>query len=136
MSSKSKKQKFKASHPAPRKCHLRTGDRVVLLTGPKDRRGKTGTVIRLMLDDQRALVEGDCAAFDTHHEKANPQAGKEGGRIKRLRPIHVSNLALLDPTTNKPARVRHERSDAGAVRVAKKSGHRFAVPAAPAAPNA
>jgi large subunit ribosomal protein L24 len=133
MSSKSKKQKFAAAHPAPRKCHLRAGDRVVLLTGPKDRRGKTGTVIKLLLSEQRALVEGECAAYDTHHEKANPQAGKEGGRIKRLRPIHVSNLALVDPTTNKAARVRHERTDTGAVRVAKKSGHRFVAQAAPKA---
>jgi ribosomal protein L24 len=40
--------------------------------------------------------------------------------------VHVSKLALLDPTTNKAAtRVKHERTDAGVVRVAKKSGHRF-----------
>jgi Ribosomal proteins 50S L24/mitochondrial 39S L24 len=39
----------------------------------------------------------------------------------------VSNLALLDPTTNKPARVRHERAGDVSVRVAKKSGHKFVV---------
>ncbi len=129
MSTKSKKKKFALTHPAPRKCHLRAGDRVVLLVGPKDRRGKTGTVIKVMPSDQRVLVDGECSAYDTHHEKANPQAQKEGGRIKRLRTIHVSNLALLDPTTNKPARVRHERTETGAVRIAKKSGHRFVVAA-------
>ena len=39
--------------------------------------------------------------------------------------MHVSKLALLDPTTNKPTRVRRERTADGVVRVAKKSGHKF-----------
>ncbi len=106
------------------KCHIRTGDKVVVRSG--DNKGKTGTVIKVFVQDQRALVEGDAAVYDTKHVKANPQAGVEGGRIQRLRPLHVSKLALLDPTTNKPTRVRHERTDAGVVRVAKKSGHKFA----------
>lgn len=123
MTIKSKKAKIHEGRPP--KCHLRTGDTVVLLTGPKDRRGKTGTVIRVWPRKQRALVEGPCAAMDTKHVRPNPQAGVEGGRIERLRPIHLSNLALLDPTTNKPTRVRHERTEKGIVRVAVKSGHRF-----------
>ncbi|MBA3700597.1 MAG: 50S ribosomal protein L24 [Planctomycetes bacterium] len=105
------------------KCHVRTGDKVIVLSG--DNKGKTGTVIKVFPQDQRALVEGDAAVYDTKHVKANPQAGVEGGRVQRLRPLHVSKLALLDPTTNKPARVRHERGENGVVRVAKKSGHKF-----------
>lgn len=105
------------------KCHVRTGDKVVVLSG--DNKGKTGTVIKVFPLDQRALVEGDAAIYDTKHVKANPQSGVEGGRIQRLRPLHVSKLALLDPTTNKPTRVRRERGDNGVVRVAKKSGHKF-----------
>ena len=105
------------------KCHVRTGDKVVVLSG--DSKGKTGTVIKVFPLDQRALVEGDAAIYDTKHVKANPQAGVEGGRVQRLRPMHVSKLALLDPTTNKATRVRRERTDAGVVRVAKKSGHKF-----------
>ena len=119
--------------PNHAKCHVRTGDKVVLLTGPKTVRGKSGTVIKVFPRLQRALVEGECSLYDTKHVKANPQAGVEGGRIRRLRPVHVSNLALLDPTTNKPARVKHERSENGVVRVAKKSGHRF--PAGSSAPG-
>jgi large subunit ribosomal protein L24 len=94
-------------------------------------RGKTGTIIKLFPRAQRAIVEGECAQYETKHVKPNPQAGVEGGRIRRLRPVHISNLALVDPTTNKPTRVRHERSEAGVVRVAKKSGHRFAASSAP-----
>ena len=129
MASKVKKPKL----PNHAKCHVRTGDRVVLLTGPKAVRGKSGTVIRVFPRMQRAIVEGECAQYDTRHTKANPQANIEGGRIRRLRPVHVSNLALLDPTTNKPTRVRHERTDAGVVRVARKSGHRFPASSAPGA---
>ncbi len=106
------------------KCHVRTGDKVIVLSG--DNKGKTGTVIKVFPQEQRALVEGDAAVYDTKHVKANPQAGVEGGRVQRLRPVHVSKLALLDPTTNKATRVRHERTADGVVRVAKKSGHKFA----------
>jgi large subunit ribosomal protein L24 len=107
------------------KCHVRTGDQVMVINGSN--KGKTGTVIKVFIEDQRALVEGAAAVYDTKHVKANPQAGVEGGRIQRLRPLHVSKLALVDPTTGKATRVKHERTDAGLVRVAKKSGHRFPV---------
>lgn len=127
MASKIKKPQL----PNDAKCHVRTGDKVILLTGPKAVRGKTGTIIRVFPRLQRAIVDGDCAQYQTKHVKANPQAGVEGGRTRRLRPVHISNLALVDPTTNKPTRVRHERTENGVVRVAKKSGHRFAVSSAP-----
>jgi large subunit ribosomal protein L24 len=123
-----KSQKAKIHQGRPPKCHIRTGDSVVLITGPKDRRGKTGTVLRVFPRRQRAIVEGECAAMDVRHVKPNPQANQEGGRISRLRTIHISNLALLDPTTGKATRVRRERDENGkVVRVATKSGHRFEV---------
>ncbi len=107
------------------KCHIRTGDTVVLLSGPAERRGKTGTVIRVWPRRGRALVEGECAPYDIRHVKANPQENQEGGRQRRLRPIAISNLALLDPSTGKPCRIRRERADGRVVRVSKQSGHRF-----------
>ncbi len=122
MASKVKKPQL----PNNAKCHVRTGDKVILLTGPKAVRGKSGTIIKVFPRLQRAIVDGECAQYQTKHVKANPQAGVEGGRIRRLRTVHVSNLALADPTTNKPTRVRHERTESGVVRVAKKSGHKFA----------
>ena len=120
------KVKFDRPAKAP-KCHVRAGDRVILLTGPKERRGKTGTVIKVFPFEQRALVEGECAASDTRHVKANPQANKQGGRIQKLRPIHLSNLALIDPGTGKATRVRRDRTADGVVRVGKKGGHKFQV---------
>lgn len=105
------------------KCHVRTGDVVVVTSG--DTKGKIGTVIKVWPERQRALVEGEAAIYDIRHKKANPQAGVEGGRIKKLRPLHISKLSLVDPTTNKATRVRHVRTADGMVRVAKKSEHRF-----------
>ena len=105
------------------KLHVRRGDKVVVLSG--DNRGKTGTIIKVFPAENRALVDGDAAIYDTKHIKPNPQANTEGGRQQKLRPIHVSKLALLDPTTNKPTRVKRERTANGVVRVAKKSNHRF-----------
>ena len=48
-----------------------------------------------------------------------------GGRVQKLRPMHISNVALVDPETGKATRVNRERTDKGVVRVSKKSGHRF-----------
>ena len=115
--------KVKKPAATTKKLHVRRGDKVVVLSG--DTRGKTGTIIKVFPAEQRALVDGDAAIYDTKHVKANPQANIEGGRQQKLRPIHVSKLALLDPTTNKPTRVKRERTDKGVVRVAKKSNHRF-----------
>jgi large subunit ribosomal protein L24 len=107
------------------KLHVRSGDTVVVLSG--DARGKQGTVIKVFPKELRALVDGDAALFDTKHVKADPQQQKEGGRIRRLRKIHVSKLALLDPTSGKAApRLKHvKQADGSVARVARKSGHAF-----------
>jgi len=125
--------KVKYPRPAkPPKAHVRRGDRVIVLSGSA--KGKTGTIIKVFPWEGRALVEGEAAIYDTRHVKANPQSGVQGGRIKRLRAMHMSKLALLDPTSNKAARVKHERTETGMIRVAKKSGHRFLVETISAAP--
>ena len=117
--------KVKLPKPAKTpKCHLRAGDRIVVLSGKT--KGKQGTVIKVFADKQRALVDGEAAIYDTKHVKANPQANVQGGREKKLRALHLSKLALVDPTTGKATRVRHEKDANGnTIRVAKKSGHQF-----------
>jgi large subunit ribosomal protein L24 len=113
----------KVKKPQPvgqQQVHVRTGDKVIVLSG--DQRGKTGTVIKVFPAEQRAIVDGDAGHYEIRHVRANPQANVEGGRIRRLRPIHVSKLALVDPTTGKAAtRVRHDKG----VRVARGSKHQF-----------
>jgi len=119
------KKKLPAIAP---KCHVRVGDKVIVLSG--DTKGKQGTVIKVFPREQRALIEGEAAIFDTKHVKPNPQANKPGGREQKLRPLHMSKLALVDPTTGKATRVRHEKDAQGnSIRVATKSGHKFAVSA-------
>jgi large subunit ribosomal protein L24 len=107
------------------KCHVRVGDKIIVLSGKT--KGKQGTVIKVFPKEQRALVDGEAAINDTKHVKPNPQANQPGGRQDKLRPIHVSKLALVDPSTGKATRVSHKKDDKGkTVRVSKKSGHVFA----------
>jgi large subunit ribosomal protein L24 len=79
---------------------IRKGDQVVVLTG-KDR-GKRGTVLRVLAND-RVLVEN--VNVVKRHTRPNPNRGVTGGIIDKEASIHVSNVALLNPTTGKPGRV-------------------------------
>ncbi|NRA40464.1 MAG: 50S ribosomal protein L24 [Planctomycetes bacterium] len=105
------------------KSHVRKGDNIIVLSGKN--RGKTGTIVEVQVSKQRVLVDGDAAVYHTKHVRANPQANVEGGRIQKMRPIHISNVALVDPESGKATRVRRERTADGVVRVSKKSGHKF-----------
>lgn len=120
MANKNKQQKPK--------MHVRRGDEVIVRSGAN--KGKTGTVIEVMPDKQRVLVDGDAAVYHTKHIRPDPNRQVEGGRMQKLRPIHISNVALLDPTTGKACRVKRERDENGkVVRVSKSSGHKFVVEA-------
>lgn len=79
---------------------IKKGDRVVILAG-KDK-GKRGTVLTVG-DDDRVLVDG--VNHVKKHQKPNPTRGIEGGIIEKAMPIHISNVALHNPNTNKPDRV-------------------------------
>ena len=96
---------------------IRKGDQVVVLSG-KDK-GKTGEVTRAMPKDGKVIVAGVNIA--TRHRKPN-QANPQGGLERREAPMHVSKVAIADPKTGKPTRVRFETRDGKKVRVAAKSG--------------
>ena len=100
------------------KLHIKKGDTVVVLAG--DDRGKKGRVLSVQADKQRAIVEGvNMVSKSTKPSAKNPQ----GGIVKQEAPIHISNLALVDPKTGEPTRVAIKKTDDGKkVRVAKKSG--------------
>jgi large subunit ribosomal protein L24 len=98
---------------------IRRDDTVVVISG-KDR-GKTGKVLRVDPQKQRVYVEG--LNIVKRHQKPsalNPNA--EAGVIEREGPIHVSNVALVDPKDNKPTRVGIKREDGKRFRVARRSG--------------
>jgi large subunit ribosomal protein L24 len=96
---------------------IKKGDKVVVLSG-KDK-GRTGTVAKVMPKDGKVVVDGiNVAARHRKPTQANPQGGIE----RREAPMHVSKVALEDPKTGKPTRVRFEERDGKKVRVAAKSG--------------
>jgi large subunit ribosomal protein L24 len=96
---------------------IKKGDRVVVLSG-KDK-GKTGEVTQSMPKEQKVVVSGVNVAV--RHRKAS-QTNPQGGLERREAPLHVSKVAIADPKTGKPTRVRFEERDGKKVRVAAKSG--------------
>ena len=99
------------------KLKLRKGDRVIVVAG-KDK-GKSGDVIKLFPKEHRALVSGVNVA--RRHTKQT--AAQEGGIVNKELPIHVSNLAHIDPKDGKATRVGYKVLDDGKkVRVARRSG--------------
>lgn len=96
---------------------IRKGDNVVVITG-RDK-GRKGEVIAVRPDEGRALVRG--INMVKRHQKQTPQ--REGGIISKESPIHLSNIALVDPKTGKPTRVGFKTmNDGRKVRVARRSG--------------
>ena len=100
------------------KLHIKKGDTVYVNTG-KDK-GKTGKVIKVFVEEQRAIVEGlNIVSKNQKPNAKNPQ----GGIIKMEAPIHISNLNMVDPKTGKPTRIGRRLNEEGKlVRYAKKSG--------------
>ena len=96
---------------------IKKGDTVVVLSG-KDK-GKTGEVTQALPKDGKVVVSG--VNMISRHTKPS-QADPEGGVKRREAPIHVSNVAIKDPKTGKPARVGFEVRDGKKVRVLKGSG--------------
>ena len=101
------------------KAKIRKNDTVVVISG-KDK-GARGRVLRVMPQTDRILVEG--VNMVKRHTKPNPQKNIQGGIVERESPLHISNVAVLDPETDKPTRVgARVLEDGRRVRVAKRSG--------------
>ena len=100
------------------KLHIKKGYTVIVLAG--EDKGKTGKVLKVLIEKERALVEG----INLVSKSAKPSAkNPQGGIIKMEAPIHISNLSLIDPKSGKATRIAIKRTDDGKkVRVAKKSG--------------
>ena len=79
---------------------IRKGDTVILIAG-RDK-GRRGAVIEVLADD-RVRVEG--LNMSKKHQRPNPQMGVQGGIIEREAPLHVSNVLIVNPATQKGDRV-------------------------------
>ena len=96
---------------------IRKGDRVVVTSGGE--KGKKGEVLKVFPDEGRVLISG--VNIVKRHQKQSQR--EQGGIISKEAPIHVSNVAHVDPKTGEPTRVGFKvLNDGRKVRVAKKSG--------------
>ena len=101
-----------------KKLHIKKGDTVYVNAG--NYRGKTGKVLEVITEKDRAIVEG--INMVSKHTKPNAKQ-PQGGIIKQEAGIHVSNLQVVDPVKGGPTRIGRRMNDKGKlVRYAKKSG--------------
>ena len=99
------------------KFNIKKNDTVIVLAG--EDKGKTGKVLKVLVDKERAIVEGvNFVNKSTKPNAKNPQGGFE----KVEAPIHISNLSLIDPKSGKATRVSIKHEGKNVIRVAKKSG--------------
>ena len=100
------------------KFHIKKGDTVIVNAG--NCKGQQGKVLSVLVEKQRAVVEGvNLKSKSTKPSAQHPQ----GGIIKQEAPIHISNLNVVDPKTGKGTRIgRKIGADGKLVRYAKKSG--------------
>jgi large subunit ribosomal protein L24 len=97
---------------------IKKGDDVIVIAG-KDK-GKRGTVLR-MVDDDHLVVEG--VNVVKKHQRPNPMKSQPGGIVEKEMPLHVSNVAVFNPATQKADRVGIRQLDDGRrVRVFKSNG--------------
>ena len=99
-------------------ARIRKGDTVVVISGAS--KGRRGEVLRVIPREDRAVVQG--VAIATRHVKPKGM-GEPGGIQEREAAVHLSNLMLVDPTTQRPTKVGFRVLDDGRkVRVAKATG--------------
>jgi large subunit ribosomal protein L24 len=113
--------------------NIKKGDTVIVISGKRQYKGKTGEVLEVLVESSRVLVQG--INMVTKHVKAGQTArGTTTGGIETIEsPIHVSNVALVDPKTKKATRVgfrtetvtKNGVAKTVRVRYAKKSGEKI-----------
>jgi large subunit ribosomal protein L24 len=99
------------------KFKVKRGDTVQVTTG--SHKGKQGIVQKVLLDEGKVIVEG--VNIVTRHMR--PSAVNPEGRIEKTKPIQISNVAVVDPSTNEPSKVGYRMEDGKKVRYYKKSGN-------------
>ncbi len=116
---------MKAERTGTVKCKIKRGDQVVFIAGKEynryDSAGKRqpfrGRVIAV--DARRGKVKVEGAMLVKRHRKPVPQLNQQGGIIEQEAWVDVSNIAVIDPETGKPTRIKIEERDGKRVRVAK-----------------
>ena len=101
------------------KFNIKKGDQVVVIAGDDRDLKKPRTVLEVILEKGRVVVEG--ANIVTKHTKPSAQNTK-GGLVKKEASINISNVMLWDVKAGVPTKVKRDRQDGKLVRIAKKSG--------------
>lgn len=101
------------------KYNIKKGDQVVIIAGDDKDLKKPRTVLEVILDKGRVVVEG--ANMVSKHTKPSAQNTK-GGIIKKEAAIDISNVMLWDAKKSAPTKVKRSREDGKLVRISKKSG--------------
>ena len=107
--------------------NLKKGDKVIIIAGAD--KGKKGTISKVLNKSERVVLEGEGLGKVKKHLKPS-QANPDGGIMELDKPIHVSNVMMLDPKTKKPTRIGYKtitkkvkkQEVQEVVRYAKKSG--------------
>ncbi|MBK9107679.1 MAG: 50S ribosomal protein L24 [Saprospiraceae bacterium] len=99
-----------------KKFKIKTGDKVEVIAGSN--KGKSGIITRMILEKDRAVIEG----LNIVKKHTKPTNNNPGGIVEMSAPIHISNLALLDPKSGKPTRVGYKVENGKKLRVSKQSG--------------
>lgn len=100
-----------------KKTRIRKGDTVHVIAG-RDK-GKSGRVMMVLRDDDRVLVEG--VNLVTRAVRPNPGKNIKGGLVRSESSIHISNVAVIDPETNAPTRVKYQfLEDGSKIRVSRQ----------------
>lgn len=103
-----------------RKFKIKKGDRVVVITGRE--KGKSGEILKVLRKEDRVLVQG----VNMVRRHTRPSQQSSGGIIEKEAPLHISNVAHIDPKTDKPTRVGYRTAESGGkVRYAKGSGEQI-----------
>lgn len=101
---------------------IKSGDEVIVIAGKS--KGQRGKVTKILVEHDKVIVEG--ANLVKKHQRANHQAGIEGGIIEKEAPLHISNIAIFNAATGKADRVGIKTLEDGAkVRVFKSSGEQI-----------
>lgn len=101
-----------------KKLHIKKGDLVYVISG--NSKGQQGRVLEVIVEKQRAIVEG--VNMISKHTKPNAE-NTQGGIVKKEGSVHISNLLLIDPTSGKPTRIGRKLNKKNKlVRYSKKSG--------------
>ena len=102
------------------KFKIRKGDRVVVVTG-RDK-GKQGEVLEVLREEARVRIQG--VNMVKRHRRATQTDA--GGIVSMEAPLHISNVAHIDPDSGKPTRIGYDNKDGKKIRIARRSGKALA----------